>query len=391
MVLAILPFSLHAQKEGYWDKERAISKEIVLSARERVVIPVEPLPEGSTELVYRITLLDENQQLTQSLASILKAIPDPTGISQGASGAILLLSKIAGSDHCRYAVFTEKESAALYVSKGNTAKACLVQKKEVNKDARRITLSQSGCFKSGNLWFGFESKNLVLSQKIVLEIVPWVDYNLSRGWNVGRKKELLKTVKGFTYYQGLHKPDAFGACFLQEITRKFTFSQYTTLLPIEKEKLYDELTKDCVEKTGESLHWNRMIRDRADKAFRAGEFDKAIAIIQEDIIKSGKATAMDYGHLGRFYLLTKQFSKAEESFRNGIALNSNEIGLQLGLAHVFLYTNRLAESKDIHKMYGNQNVSAAVSWKKQVEQDFKTFQQYGLSDEDFNKILRVLN
>ena len=50
-----------AQTDGYWDKERATSKQIIVSARERVIIPIEELPVGTTEIVYRITLLDENQ------------------------------------------------------------------------------------------------------------------------------------------------------------------------------------------------------------------------------------------------------------------------------------------------------------------------------------------
>jgi hypothetical protein len=37
---------------------------------------------GTTELIFRITLLDDNQQMAGSLVSLLKAIPDPTGISQ---------------------------------------------------------------------------------------------------------------------------------------------------------------------------------------------------------------------------------------------------------------------------------------------------------------------
>ena len=56
-----------SQKDGYWDKERATTKEIVVSARDRIVIKSDDLPTGTTEIVYRITLLDENQQMAGSL------------------------------------------------------------------------------------------------------------------------------------------------------------------------------------------------------------------------------------------------------------------------------------------------------------------------------------
>jgi hypothetical protein len=69
------------------DKERATTKEIVVSARDRIVIKTDDFPVGTTELIYRITLLDDNQQMAGSLVSVLKSIPDPTGISQGSAGA----------------------------------------------------------------------------------------------------------------------------------------------------------------------------------------------------------------------------------------------------------------------------------------------------------------
>ena len=82
------------QQDGYWDKERATTKEIMVSARDRIVIKTDDFPVGTTELIYRITLLDDNQQLASSLVSVLKAIPDPTGISQGSAGAVFLISNV---------------------------------------------------------------------------------------------------------------------------------------------------------------------------------------------------------------------------------------------------------------------------------------------------------
>ena len=43
-----------AQIDGYWDKERATSKLVVVSARDRIIIPLDELPEGTTKIVYRI-------------------------------------------------------------------------------------------------------------------------------------------------------------------------------------------------------------------------------------------------------------------------------------------------------------------------------------------------
>ena len=110
--------TFYAQTDGFWDKERATTKEISLSAGKRALIKTEDLPVGTTEFVYRITLLDEGQKLTSSLVSVLKAIPDPTGISQGTAGAIQLTSAISGDDKCTYALFQEANAANVFFKDG---------------------------------------------------------------------------------------------------------------------------------------------------------------------------------------------------------------------------------------------------------------------------------
>jgi hypothetical protein len=65
-------FISFAQQDGYWDKERATTKEVIVSARDRIVIKTDDFPVGTTELIYRITLLDDNQKIANSLVSLLK-------------------------------------------------------------------------------------------------------------------------------------------------------------------------------------------------------------------------------------------------------------------------------------------------------------------------------
>ena len=380
-----------AQIDGYWDKERATSKQVVVSARDRIIIPLDELPEGTTEIVYRITLLDENQQLSSSLVSILKAIPDPTGISQGSAGAIFLLSKITGNDECKYAIFTSKEKALAYKKDGIAEKACLYQNTSVNKDARRITIEGTTCFQNNAMWFGFESKNWILNQKIVLEVVPWVDAKLSRGWNVAHKKELLNVINNLPIYKALNKKEEFSACYLESATNKYTYKEYKKLLGIELKKDSDAIVEACILQTGETAKLVNLIRDKASKAFEAGQCQLAIDITQTEIINANKAVAMDYFTLGDYYLLTKQFVKAEQSYNKGIAIDPNEINLKLELAHVYLFTDRVSEAKEIHRTYKNQNVFPTISWRQQVEHDFKMFKKYGLPSSNFKKIMRILN
>jgi hypothetical protein len=225
IVILILPMQINAQQDGYWDKERITNKQIVVSAREKVVIKSEDFPVGTTEIVYRITLLNENQEMASSLVSVLKSIPDPSGISQGSAGAVLLLSKLSGDDKCKYAIFQQENNATNYKKTGNLDKACLYQNNPINKEAKVLSLGKSTCLtiKTQNIFFGFESKNLIMNQKIILEIVPWVDNKLSRGWNLQNKKAILNELKSSETSKKLKNSDDFCVCQLEKLQEKFKF------------------------------------------------------------------------------------------------------------------------------------------------------------------------
>jgi hypothetical protein len=55
-----------------------------------------------------------------------------------------------------------------------------------------------------------------------------------------------------------------------------------------------------------------------------------------------------------------------------------------------MFTNRLSQSKAIHKNFSNQNLDNNNAWIDQVKEDFKEFQKFGLPTENFKKILRFL-
>ena len=179
-------------KDGYWDNIRTTNETIILKAGEKKFIKSANFPEGTTEVVYRITMLDDNQKISSSLVSVLKSIPDPTGISQGTAGAVFLLSTISGDDKCKYAIYQNNSDVENYLKTGKYTNACFVQSKPINKEAKLLSTS-SKCLlgTTENLYFTFESNNWIMNQKIVLEIVPWVDVKSSRGWNSETKKELL--------------------------------------------------------------------------------------------------------------------------------------------------------------------------------------------------------
>ncbi len=385
-------FASAQSKDGYWDNIRTTNETINLRAGEKKVIKSADFPEGTTEVVYRITILDDNQKLSSSLVSVLKAIPDPTGISQGAAGAIFLVSTISGDDKCKYAIFNDAKEADLFLTTAKNEKACLVQDTPINKEARLLKAKSSECFnsKTQNLYFAFQSDNWVMKEKIILEIVPWVDNKASRGWDSDNKKEILALSKTLKVYSSLTGKDTFSAAFLEKVSQKYSFKEFSNLLPIEKSTAIEQATEDALKKTGETKKYYSLFRDRANAAINKGNFEDAITIIQSELVAKNRAESIDYATLGNYFILSKQFDKAEKTLNDAIAKDTTDINLQLQLAHLYMFTDRVSESKDIHKKYKDQNVNSKTSWIEQTKKDFELFKKCRLPEDDLKKILRVL-
>jgi tetratricopeptide (TPR) repeat protein len=381
---------LFAQQDGYWDKERSTSKEIKVSARDRIIVKIDDLPLGTTEIVFRITLLDENQQLAGSLVSALKAIPDPTGISQGSAGAVFIMSKISGDDKCTYAIFSKEDLATQYKDSGKTVQSCLIQNEPVSKDAKRLSVDKSSCLSNdnGSLWFGFESKNWIMNQKIILEVVPWVDKKLSRGWTLENRKSIIDQCKTSNLAQKMGNSDDFCVCVSEKIQNKYKFIEFQKLLDIERYKVYKDSGDKCLIENNASPAISADLRKEALLLIKNGKYGTAIEKLTV-VVNNGKATILDYNAIGTSYLFTKQYGKALKYLQEGEKLDSTELLLQLNLAHAYLLNDNYKEAKKIHLKFKNQNVTDSLSWIQKTEQDFNAFQKAGIQNEDFERVLKL--
>ena len=390
-LLLITANTVFSQKDGYWDKTRATTEEITVSARDRIIIKTQDFPEGTTEVVYRITLLDKNQQMAGSLVSVLKAIPDPTGISQGSAGAVFILSKISGDDKCKYVVFSSAELAAKYKESGKMDDACLVQDTPVSKDAKRLSTEKSACMQSnsGNLWFGFESKNWIMNQKIILEVVPWVDYKLSRGWTLENRKAIIDQCKTSNLAQKMTNSDDFCVCILDKIQSKYNFKEFQKLLIVERAKAFKDFGNSCFGESSLSKSVYDDLRKQAATLAKQGKQGEAIQKLTT-IINDGKATALDYNAIGSSYVLTKQYGKAIKFLKEGEKLDDTELLIKLNLAHAYLLNDNYASAKAIYKEYQTQNVTDSLSWTQKIKQDFAVFKKAGIISNDFERVLKLI-
>jgi len=393
LLLIFLSLKVFSQTDGFWDKERATYKEIKVSAGQRIVIKTEDLPIGTTEIVYRITLLDENQQLANSLASVLKAIPDPSGISQGSAGAVFILSKVSGDDKCTYAMFAKNESAQNYKETGKAEKACLTQNEAVSKDAKRISVEKSTCFNSDSnaIWFGFESKNWILKQKIILEVVPWVDYKLNRGWNIENRKSILALAKTSDLAKKMINSDDFCLCILEKMQKQFRLQEYQKLLAIEKTKAFRDFGNTCLTEKPANKTILEGIRSDANQYFKKKKYKEAIDLLLNAIVDNGNANHLDYNALGTYYLYSNQYRKAIQSLQAAEKLDGAELLIKLSLAHAYLLNGDFHEAKMLHKKFKSQNVTANQNWNTKTKFDFEDFKKNGIQSEDFEKILKLID
>ncbi|MDI1255825.1 MAG: hypothetical protein PSV16_06970 [Flavobacterium sp.] len=385
--LAIQTISAQRQ-DGYWDKDRATTKQITVSAGNRILVKTEDLPVGTTEVVYRITLLDDNQQMANSLVSVLKSIPDPSGISQGSAGAVFLLSKISGDDKCKYAVFSTADQTKSYVDDGKIDKACFSQNEPVSKDAKRLSMEKD-CFKgnSGSLWFGFESNNWVMKQKIVLEVVPWVDIKLSKGWTIDNRKTIIKLAKSSDLVKKMINSDDFCICILDKMMAKYKFNEYENAMAMEKSKAFKDFGNQCLTEKPANTAIINNVRTDAAQYFKKKKFAEAIDLMETAIMETGNAKVLDYNALGMYYIYSKQYEKAIQTLKTSEEMDNSELRIKMNLAHAYLLNGDFRSAKDIHKRYMLQNVTAKESWKERTKSDFEDLKKAGFESKDFERIL----
>jgi hypothetical protein len=384
-------FSTNIQSQnsdGYWDKDRATLKEIKLCAGCRTWYRTDDFPVGTTEVIYRVTLLDDNQQLSRSLASVLAVVPDPSGISQGTAGAITLLSKVSGSDKCKFTIFSSHQDAQNFFDYGNFQTGCYVHQGDVTRYAGRLSLSNSSCLQKSpnNLWFGFRSLNLFMSERIILEVVPWVDNKASRGWSLDVKETVINNCKNIQEVKSLSNPDRYCQCLLDKFQDKYKVQDFQQMTSSEINKVSEIFGKECLAETGEMKNLFDQQRAEASRLGQLGKYSEAIAKLNE-IISNGSATAMDYNNIGFYYIFTKQYLKAIKFLKEGEKLDETELLIKGNLAHAYLLNGDIQIAKSLYSKYKHQNVTDNISWVDMVKSDFNDFIKAGLPSEYFESIL----
>ena len=131
------------------------------------------------------------------------------------------------------------------------------------------------------------------------------------------------------------------------------------------------------------------IRNQADEFIKKGKYGEAIDKLRI-IIESKNATAVDYNSIGNCYLTTKKYGKAIKFLKEGERLDNTELLIKLNLAHAYLLNDNYSQAKSIYKKYQSQNVTDNLSWSQKIKLDFENFKKLGISNEDFPRVLKLV-
>ncbi|MDI5950298.1 tetratricopeptide repeat protein [Flavobacterium yafengii] len=393
IIFLLISIGISAQNsDGYWDKDRATKRETILEAGAKTWIRSDELPIGTTEFVYRITVLGEGQKSVDGLATALSMLPDPSGISKGSAIAISLMSTMSGNHNCYYSIFTSQEDADNYYKTGNYKTACYSHPNEITSEVNRISIKSSTCINENTryIWFGFKSTNSFMDEKIVLEIVPWIDNKAARGWTNTIKTNVLENCRNSYEAKKMVNPDNYCLCLLEKLEASYKLQDYQKLIPAEQNKIAEEIGQQCLSDTGELNHLYNKERETANSYIARKQYADAINKYLA-IIAQTTSQFDDYNNLGYCYILTKQYLKAIKYLKEGEKLDETDLIIKGNLAHAYLLSGDTEQAKTIYLKYKSQNINESLSWIDMVKIDFDDFRKVGIQSENFNEILNLIN
>jgi tetratricopeptide (TPR) repeat protein len=159
---------------------------------------------------------------------------------------------------------------------------------------------------------------------------------------------------------------------------------------MERAKAFKDFGNSCFGESNLSTTVYNDLRKQAAGLAKQGKFGEAI-IKLATVINDGKATALDYNAIGNSYLLTKQYGKAIKFLKEGEKLDNTELLIKLNLAHAYLLNDNYTSAKAIYKEYLSQNVTVSLSWTQKIKQDFGAFKKIGITSNDFERVLKLID
>lgn len=376
---------LFAQNKQYWDTTKQFYQKFELPAREKKLIEMN-IPNGTLELVYRISILEINKNISNSLADILGNVPYAPAKIFG--GSINLLSGISGTSKCNYYIFNDKQKANTFISNKNTTSDICYSGEKIVEQYSVLDFGQP-CYKNiKKLYIVIENTNLIEKCFVVFEAIPKIDFMVSRGWNENNKTVFLNNCKNINSKSNKNiNEDCL--CVLGKVQEKYSVSEYNKLNIDEKNNIYKNNYNICVNPEKVNLEDYTNQYNKAIDLYNFQKYDSALFII-ENLYKTKKEDKDLQHFLGILYLDTKQFTKSLNIMTKLDNEMPDNLAVKIDFAHALLLNNKYEEAKEIYIKHKNENINTEVTWKQQMKEDFERFEQLGINFIKYTKILKLI-
>jgi tetratricopeptide (TPR) repeat protein len=382
-------FSIYSQEsKGHWDYERAIEKKIPLADGDKTLVTVN-IPTGTTQLIYRVTFQSNSEELRSSLSRTLQSIESPK--TQGAAAAINLLEKFGGDNKGSFHIFQSINDGENYIRTLIPKNACYNSEKDIPGEKNYMVLDQGQCLNSNtkNLIFSFFNNNDFDDVTIILELMPWIDNEASKGWTKEVKENFINNCIELEEIEDFSNPEKFCQCLLDKYQENLTVQDFTKLTSSEINKISEEYSIDCYKETGEANNMIEIERENATELIEQEEYGDAISKLKE-IIENETPTLSDYNQIGWCYILTKQYLKAVKYLKDGEQIDETDLTLKGNLAHALLLSGEIENAKSIYIKYKNQNIDETTTWIDMISSDFNVFKTKGILSDQYDIIISLL-
>ena len=240
-IFCLLNSLMFSQENGYWYIHAIRSQVISLSHGESKGITIE-LPRGTSKFSYKIKIISQYANATYDFADMFKNSLDPRFriLSQTAKIAVS-----ATDPKIRYSIesFSNNQKSLCYSSNG------IITGTEINFfDSTKINCINTD-ENTNVLNFYFKNENQFFPLKVIFEYIPYIDYELQRGWSKNLKNNLynllLNKLKESLNNIGNNEIKNGLSCILSNVVKDYTLEQFKSLADYEQQNYFSTIIKKC--------------------------------------------------------------------------------------------------------------------------------------------------